>query len=628
MQRRRLFTNTTSRRTLFLLWFGLAMIYIASVFVYSIYEYGNRFKPNPALVREDFVHVVKLTQAVSAPLRNEFVFYQNSLVPCILSDNQLQGRQPLPAKSADCSQLLTNAKLADYKEITSFSPHFLRSLQEQHVGQYRFKVRLKQTWLHRERLINNFVRIMSLAQGLSEHDKRLRYMRNLGFDVTVSAAKPERASEIKDMRTDYLKQFAQKNLLQLNAYRELDSGRYLLVKYNNGESQRVDNFVRALLLTRDNPEKLENLRYIRDLGFSVKIQSSQPTDAQSLDDLNIDYLNNFAQANKTHLDAYRKLDDGSYLVVRPDIDHDAPMWLLIGSPPHYNPHPPVVMFGFYSVAGVFLLAIIILCAWAIRRVSFPVNKLLLAARRFGRDLQAPPMAVEGSREMCEVIVEYNNMQEKIRRLVQDRTQMLAAISHDLRTPITRLLMRIEYLQGSPQYEKAVTDLKQMDQMIRSILSFAREYASNEAMERFDLGALLESICSDLQDTNLAVDYISPEIHQVFFGRVTALKRAFSNIIENAVKYGDHATVSFEVLNREVIVKVKDKGPGIPELEMEKVFEPFYRVDPARNPEKGGSGLGMAVSRDIVRSHAGDIKLYNSDQEGEGLVVVIHLPMAD
>ncbi len=238
------------------------------------------------------------------------------------------------------------------------------------------------------------------------------------------------------------------------------------------------------------------------------------------------------------------------------------------------------------------------------------------------------MAVEGSREMREVIIEYNNMQEKIRRLVLDRTQMLAAISHDLRTPITRLLMRIEYLQGSEQYDKAVKDLKEMDQMIRSILAFARDYAANEVMEKFELGALLESICNDLVDTKLDVEYLSWDMHKVFYGRVNALRRAISNVIENAVKYGDKAYVQMELKQGEVQIKVKDCGPGIPEVEMEKVFAPFYRVDPARNPEKGGSGLGLAVSRDIIRSHAGDVKLYNSDEPGMGLLVVMHLPVSD
>jgi signal transduction histidine kinase len=627
MRRWRFFPSVTARRTSLLLCLGMAMIYVASAFVFSIYEYGNRFKPNPMAVRTGFIRVVKLSQAVADPYKNFNLFHAPSLISCVMTDDQLKGKSTELSRDADCRRLQKKGGLEAFQEIHSFTDKHLGYLQEKHVGKYHFRVRLKKTWVEKSKLIDNFIRIVLMSQDITESDKRLGYMNRLGFMVTLQNVKPSKGVLLEDMNLAYLRQVAEKNIYHLDVYRQLDDKRYLVIK-RDLSSSRIENFVRVVLLTQGVTENVKELKYSRSLGFNVEIQNSKPTHGTELDDVNVVYLQNFAKDKVGDLDAYRKLDDGRYLVINPENYITEPMWLIVTSPIPFNSHPPVVMFGFYTVAGVFLLAIIGLCTWAVRRASVPVNKLLLAAKRFGRDLQAPPMAVEGCPEMRDVIIEYNNMQEKIRRLVLDRTQMLAAISHDLRTPITRLLMRIEYLQGSPQYEKAVKDLKEMDQMIRSILSFAREYASNEVMERFDLGALLESICSDLQDTNLAVEYNSADVHQIFFGRVTALKRAFSNIIENAVKYGDHALVSLEILRGEVVIKVKDQGPGIPDIEMEKVFAPFYRVDPARNPEKSGSGLGLAVSRDIVRSHAGDIKLYNSDRAGEGLVVVIHLPLSE
>lgn len=285
---------------------------------------------------------------------------------------------------------------------------------------------------------------------------------------------------------------------------------------------------------------------------------------------------------------------------------------------------PYVLAGFI-ISEVFLfLLLILLCVWVVQRLAIPVSEFERAAKRFGVDLQAPPIAMQGTPEMQSVIASFNEMQGRIRRLIMDRTQMLAAISHDLRTPITRLQLRIEALKDTPHYAKAEADLKEMERMIASILAFARDYVHSEQMERFDLNALVENICNELADTGLAIQYESAELRLPYFGRMTALKRALTNLFENAVKYGDQAEVSLSVDKSCVGIKIKDQGPGIPESEMENVFAPFYRVDPARNPEKSGTGLGMAVSRDIIRAHGGDISLYNQDKGG--LLVVVVLPL--
>ena len=279
--------------------------------------------------------------------------------------------------------------------------------------------------------------------------------------------------------------------------------------------------------------------------------------------------------------------------------------------------------GLIASSVVLVFALAYLCIWAVRRLAVPVNDFIRAANRFGVDVQAPPLAPVGPPEMRKAIKAFNEMQNRIRRLVHDRTQMLAAISHDLRTPITRLQLRAEYLKGTPQYEKAVADLDEMERMISSILSFARDHVSAETMERFDLNALLDSLCDEMIDVGHSVEYHGGE-RQPYFGRISALKRVFSNLIENAVKYGDQAEVTLRNTGDSLQVKIVDQGPGIPEDQFEKVFAPFYRVDQSRSLKKSGTGLGMAVARDIVRAHGGDIALFNRDPKG--LIVLVTLPL--
>jgi signal transduction histidine kinase len=289
-------------------------------------------------------------------------------------------------------------------------------------------------------------------------------------------------------------------------------------------------------------------------------------------------------------------------------------------------HPASYIMTGFIITEIFLLILLVfLCVWVVQRLAIPVTEFEHAAKRFGVDLQAPPIAMQGTPEMQSVIFSFNEMQGRIRRLIMDRTQMLAAISHDLRTPITRLQLRIEALKGTEQFEKAESDLLEMDRMISSILSFARDYVHAEQMERFDLNALTENICNELEDTGMDISCHSQVQRLPYFGRMTAIKRALTNLFENAVKYGEKAKVSIEQHNEEVKIKIRDHGPGIPESEMEKVFAPFYRVDPSRTPEKSGTGLGMAVARDIIRAHGGDIALYNHEQGG--LLVLITLPVA-
>ena len=287
---------------------------------------------------------------------------------------------------------------------------------------------------------------------------------------------------------------------------------------------------------------------------------------------------------------------------------------------------PWLFSGFMASIVVLTVAIIMLCLWAIQRLAMPIQSLAKAAKRFGMDMNSPPMPTDGPLEAKEVAESFNEMQARIRRLINDRTQMLAAISHDLRTPITRLKLRAEYIKDASQYEKTVEDLNIMDKMIGSILAFARDYDQEEPMEKFDLTALVETLVSDLTDLGHKACFEADTKRLAYFGRMVPLRRAISNLVENAIKYGEQADVLMHAGEDKITIKISDSGPGIADTETEKVFSPFYRVDPARSPEIAGTGLGMAVARDIIRSHGGEIELKN--KKPNGLVVLITLPVGD
>jgi signal transduction histidine kinase len=216
------------------------------------------------------------------------------------------------------------------------------------------------------------------------------------------------------------------------------------------------------------------------------------------------------------------------------------------------------------------------------------------------------------------------MQNQVKRFVDDRTRMLAAISHDLRTPITRLRLRVEAVvdEGEEQ-QKMLQDLQRMDAMIASALSFLRDASRDEPVELVDFASLLQSVCDDFVDTGREAQYVGLPTLSLRC-RPSMLGRAVTNLIENAIKFGGTATVDLaRDKNGFAVLHVDDDGPGIPDLEKKRAFDPFYRLDPARNSEIGGVGLGLSIARSIVQIHSGQIKLV--DRKPRGLRVVVSLP---
>jgi len=286
---------------------------------------------------------------------------------------------------------------------------------------------------------------------------------------------------------------------------------------------------------------------------------------------------------------------------------------------------PVLMMLSISLA-LFCMAItsFLLCGWAIRRLAIPLTNFLAAAKRLGNDVNAPMLVEQGPLEIRQATRAFNEMQLQIQRLLNNRTQLLAAISHDLRTPITRLKLRAEYVSDSLQYPKILADLAEMENMIRATLNFIRDDVQTESRIRFDINAMLEALCHNLTDAGYNVDYHSDHQRLPFLGRTNALKRACSNLIENAVKYGQCARVKLQQQHDSIRIEIDDDGPGIPESEFSKVFEPFYRIEYSRSRETGGTGLGMAIAQDIIRSHQGEIRLFNRPEGGLRVTVEFEL----
>jgi signal transduction histidine kinase len=262
------------------------------------------------------------------------------------------------------------------------------------------------------------------------------------------------------------------------------------------------------------------------------------------------------------------------------------------------------------------------CAIATRRFVRPIKQLAAAVRRFGVNPQAPPLAESGPQEFRDVIRAFNTMQAQIQKFVAYRTMMLAAISHDLRTPLTRVRLRGELIDDEIQQARLFRDVDEMHTMVDGALAFFRGDADEEATTTFDLAGVLQTIANDYADQGIAIGYVGPA-HAVYCGRPFGLKRAFTNLIENAVKYGTPPEIELCCREKSVTVAVRDQGPGIPPDALARVFAPFFRVDRSRNRATGGVGLGLTAAQAIISGHGGDITL--SNQHAGGLEALVTLP---
>lgn len=257
-----------------------------------------------------------------------------------------------------------------------------------------------------------------------------------------------------------------------------------------------------------------------------------------------------------------------------------------------------------------------------RRLTKPIRVFADAAERLGRDPGAPPLEVHGPAEIGVAARAFNDMQGRLRRYVEDRTAMVGAIAHDLRTPLTRLRFRIESLPED-QRRKYAADLDQMEEMIADTLAFVRDATRPGERTPLELSSLVESLCDEMAETGSHTQVERGE-KVIVEGDPMALRRLISNLLENAVKFGGQARARVFADAGNAIVEIDDDGPGIPPADSEKVFEPFYRREPSRSRETGGIGLGLAVVRSIARGHGGDVNLIN--RLGGGLTARVQLPL--
>ena len=288
-----------------------------------------------------------------------------------------------------------------------------------------------------------------------------------------------------------------------------------------------------------------------------------------------------------------------------------------------GPPPGAPAWGLAFVA-VFLLSALGIAAVAVftgRRMARPMRGLAAAAGRLGRGEAVDDLPEAGPVETRETVRAFNLMRARLDRYVRDRTAMLAAVSHDLRTPITSLRLHAEFVEDAETKAKILAALDEMQRMTQDALAFIREDMQQEETRTVDLHALVDSVAADLAE-------FGHEIAVADSGRVladcrpAALRRAVRNLLENATAYGGRARVRIGRDDEEIHVVVEDEGPGISEAELERVFEPFVRLEASRSRDTGGSGLGLAIARSIVRGHGGDILLVNLAEAGLRATVVL------
>lgn len=303
-----------------------------------------------------------------------------------------------------------------------------------------------------------------------------------------------------------------------------------------------------------------------------------------------------------------RIDAGEWLVVTPKSDGMESARMIRN-----------VLLPFSAVLFIALFSI-----WVARGVARPLDELAAAAEKLGRDRELRLVGDFNAPELRTIGNAFNAMQRRLKQFVDDRLQMIAAISHDLRTPLTRLRLFAEYVRDQDQRRQMLSDINEMEAMVSATLTYASNQLKDEPRSAVDLASLLISLCDTAADAGCRVVYDGPD-HARLTCRPVAVRRAFANLIDNGCKFGSHVWVTLRDGPDGIAITVADDGPGIPAALREEAFRPFARLETSRNRETGGTGLGLAIASDVILAHGGAIQL--GDTAAGGLLVTVTLPKA-
>jgi len=289
-----------------------------------------------------------------------------------------------------------------------------------------------------------------------------------------------------------------------------------------------------------------------------------------------------------------------------------------GGPPGRPPGMPYLSPYF----GLFLLLIGALAFFVAKMTARPIKDLAVAAGELGRDIDRPPLDESGPTEVRQAATAFNAMQARIKRQIQHRTHMLAAITHDLQTPLTRLRLRLEKVGEEELRRKLLEDLAVMQSMVREGLDLARSMDSAEAMQKLDIDSLLDSVCADAVDARQDVT-LEGRTRASIMAQPNTLRRCLTNLVDNATKYGRYARLHVTREGADIVIRIRDGGVGIPAELLETVFDPFFRMETSRSRDTGGTGLGLTIARNIAENHRATLVLRNHPEGG--LEVTLRLP---
>ena len=337
----------------------------------------------------------------------------------------------------------------------------------------------------------------------------------------------------------------------------------------------------------------------------------RPGEDEAADDLLADWSDPFAFLAPDRIEAGRLLAASDYaLVVSLPLDSDHWLNAVLA----VERLPPLLALQALLVTllaggGIGLVAVLVL-----RGLTRPLAELAEAAEHLGRGRPVPALRARGALEIRRLVETFERMRARIERLLADRAQILAAIGHDLRTPIATLRLRAEFVEDEELRARMLESLAEMERTVEAALAFLRAENASEPLRPTDLAALVESLVEDYAAAGAEVRVVAAE-SIVLPLRLDAIRRILRNLLDNALRYGKRARIRIETGPREVRIAVEDDGPGIPPEMLEKVFEPFVRVESSRSRETGGAGLGLAIARTIARAQGGDLRLENRPEGG-------------